>query len=119
MAEEKDKEKEKQAFKNRRVTLRRNPRPKIKVLCYKGSLDIGQNIAVSLLDVSESGVRLIVKTALDPNQQINFSLQGPIHMRPLSSTGRVVWAVPTADGNCCIGVRLDKYLRYQDILSLT
>ena len=116
MAEEKEKDK---TFKNRRGTLRRNPRPRLKVLCYKGSLDIGQNIAVSLLDVSESGVRMIVKTALDINQQINFSLQGPIHMRPLSSAGRVVWAVPTADGNCCIGVRLDKYLRYQDILGLT
>jgi hypothetical protein len=118
MAEIKE-EKEKVPFKNRRATVRRNPRPRIKVLCYKGALDIGQNIAVSLLDVSESGVRMIVKMALDLNQQITFSLQGPIQYRPLSSTGRVVWAVPTADGNCCIGVRLDKYLRHQDILGLT
>jgi len=32
---------------------------------------------------------------------------------------RVVWAVPAADGQCCIGARFEKRVAYVDLVSLT
>ena len=36
-------------------------RGRIRISCYKGTLDLGANLAMSLLDVSESGIRLLLK----------------------------------------------------------
>jgi hypothetical protein len=104
--------------KNRRIFARRLPKRKARICCYKGALDLGTNLAVSLLDISESGVRLIIKSALDAGQEVNLTFEGIAHQRPLKSTGRIVWCVPTQDGNCCVGIKLDKYLPYQEIARL-
>lgn len=87
--------------------------------CRKGTLDLGANLAVKLLDISESGLRLLVKSDLQPGDEVSLNLEGPLHLRPLTCVGKVVWAVPTADGQCCIGIRLDKFIKYQDLQKLT
>ena len=105
--------------KNRRISARRKPRPSVKVACYRGTLDLGKNLAVSLVDISETGLRLVVSAELPPGQPITVLLQGPLQQRPLKLAAHVVWGAPAADGNFSIGVQLEKYLRYQDILELT
>ncbi len=104
--------------KNRRIFPRRTPKRKPKLCCYKGALDLGANLALSLLDVSESGVRLILKSALDPGQEVNLAFEGIAHQKPLKANGRIVWCIPTQDGKFCAGIRLDKYLPYQEIARL-
>jgi hypothetical protein len=107
-----------QPAKNRRVFPRRAPKRKPKISCYKGALDLGTNLALSLLDISESGVRLLIKSGLDPGQEVNLSLEGITHKRPLKATGKIVWCVAAQDGSFCVGIRLEKYLPYQEISKL-
>lgn len=104
---------------NRRSFARRRPRGRLKVICYKGSLDLGENHALSLADVSESGVRLFVKHELDKNQEVTLMLEGREHNRAIKASGRVVWCRPQPDGQFQIGVQLTNYLQYRDILKMT
>jgi hypothetical protein len=105
--------------KNRRNATRRPAKGKIKIVCYKGTLDLGENIAVKLLDVSETGIRLLVKIGLDDAQELLILLEGQHHMRPVRSFGNVIWCVPSDGGNSVVGVRFTKYLSYKDFTYLT
>ncbi len=87
--------------------------------CRKGTLELGPDLAHTLLDVSESGVRFLVKVELKKGEEVSLDLEGPLHARPLKRVAKVVWAVATADGKWCVGVALDKYLSRQDLEMLT
>lgn len=105
---------------NRRAFQRRRPRGKLKVLCYKGTHDLGENLALSVADVSESGVRLHVKIELPKGQDVLLLLEGREHTRPLKTAGRVVWCRPLPEENKFhIGVQLTNYLHYRDLLKMT
>jgi PilZ domain len=105
--------------KNRRHSLRRQPKVRVKMICRKGSHDFGANIAVALLDVSESGARLVVREELPAQQEVSISLEGPNHRRPVVRQGKVVWSVPAAESGHCVGVNFEKYLDYKDLFFLT
>jgi hypothetical protein len=101
--------------KNRRRVLRRRPKHASRVACYKGPLGLGANLALELLDLSESGVRLRIKEALPCQQEVEVQLIGLGHSKPVKLRAVVAWCVPAADGSCCIGARFDKGLRYADL----
>ncbi len=82
------------------------------MVCRKGTLGLGPNIAVGLLDVSETGVRLLVKVALPKGQEVEVSLLPPGHAREFRLTGQVVWSQETTDGHHCVGIHFDKLLSY-------
>ena len=105
--------------KNKRAFQRRPAKGKVKVTCRKGSMDMGANLATGLLDVSESGIRLMVKTSLPVGQEVSVGLEGPLHMRPVVRQGKVMWCVQSTDGDHCVGIQLEKYLAYEDIRRLT
>src|SRR5260370_9951102 len=104
-----------QLVRNRRLSLRRRPKVRINVTCRKGSMDLGANLAVALLDVSESGASLLVKEAMPVNQEASVSLESPNHTRPLLRVGTVMWSLPTAGGGHCAGINFQKYLPYKDL----
>jgi hypothetical protein len=95
---------------NRRSALRRTPKGSAKVHCYAGKYGLGPNVAVGLLDVSEYGVRLIVKTAAKPGREIEIGLETVRGQRPTVVKAEVAWCVELADGNFCLGARFDKPL---------
>jgi hypothetical protein len=97
---------------NRRSALRRNLKRSSRVLCVTGKFGLGQNVAVSLLDMSESGVRLVLKEELAPGHEVEVGLEPMGHSRPTRITGTVMWCVPMTDGNYCLGVRFDKPLKW-------
>jgi PilZ domain len=105
--------------KNRRAFMRRRPRGKVKVTCYKGNLDLGQNIALGIADVSESGVLLLLKVHLEKGQDVTMMIEGREHMRPVKVHGKVVWCVPMDKDVHRVGVQLDGYLRYQEMMKIT
>jgi len=105
--------------KNRRAFMRRRPRGKIKVTCYKGNMDLGQNLAQGVADLSESGILLILKSSLDKGQDVTLLLEGREHMRPVKVHGKVIWCVPMEKDVFRAGVQLDSYLRYQDLMKIT
>jgi hypothetical protein len=103
---------------NRRRALRRSPKSSTRISCHPNALGVGKNLAASLLDLSEFGVRLLVKVNLKPGQEVHIGLEGMGHRRAIRVAGHVAWAVPAADGSCCIGVEFQKPLPYADLLEL-
>lgn len=104
---------------NGRGSLRRKPRGKIKAICQKGALDLGRNLALSVLDISETGIRLVLREPLREGQEVSITLEGIGGSRPVKRLGKVVWSVPSADGNHCVGINLEKRLDYRQFLELT
>jgi hypothetical protein len=103
---------------DQRSTRRRRPRGSTKVACHAGSFGLGPNLAVRVLDVSEAGIRLLVQAALRPGQEIEVSLEGVAHCRPVRASARVVWAVEAADGTYCVGAKFERTLSYADLQHL-
>ncbi len=103
----------------RRVARRRQPKGGTRVACRKGTLGLGQNIAVQVLDLSETGIRLMVRTALATGDDVEFELVTCGQPRPIKLVARIAWAVPASDGNYCIGARFEKELKYRDLLQMT
>jgi hypothetical protein len=104
---------------NRRRNQRRPPRSRVRVTCRRGGLDLGPNLALSVADLSEAGVRLVVKEPLEPGREVSVALEGQSHPRPIVRVGNVIWCLPGADGACWVGVRFQKDLPYKFVLELS
>ena len=104
---------------NRRRSIRRRPRGKVRVCCYKGSFDLGHNLAVSLLDLSDIGARLIVKAELKPGQEVFLIVEVPHYIHPVRLPATVVWCRPESEGTFCIGADFQKRMEYLDLQNLT
>ena len=96
---------------------RRAPRRGIRVVCRRGA-GPGANIALTLLDLSESGAGLLLGELVQPGEEVTLrlALAGP--GRPLTCAGVVAWVIPTADGACCVGVRFAQPLDAADLARL-
>lgn len=105
--------------KNRRIAARRPFKGTVKVTCSKGLLDLGRNIAVKLLDVSESGTRLTVNIALETSQEVLILLESQHHARPIRTPGVVMWCIPSGENTWTVGIRFGKYLSYADFTHFT
>src|SRR5258708_7658123 len=92
----------------RRLSMRRNPKRTSRVVCRKGVFGMGPNLALRLLDIPETGARLVVKAEISPRQEVEVVISPPGGGREIVRKGAVVWAVPTAEGEFCVGVRFDK-----------
>lgn len=80
---------------------------------------MGPNLALSVLDISETGIRLILREPLRGRQEVCITLEGVGGARPLKRVGRVMWSVPSTDGNHCAGINFEKRLDYRQFLELT
>jgi hypothetical protein len=103
---------------NRRISPRRKPRSVVKVECRKGALGLGKNICTRLLDISESGMRLIVKYELKPKDEVEILVSGAGMAGTVKRLADVCWVVPTDGAGFCIGVRFQKLLPYRDIQAI-
>jgi hypothetical protein len=100
---------------NRRAARRRAPKGCTRLVCHKGLMGLGADLAVALLDVSEYGARVLVQAALAKGQEIEIELESLAHSRPLKRLANVTWCVPTIHGSWCAGVRFQKILTYADL----
>jgi hypothetical protein len=75
------------------------------VACHSEPILVGPNLALSILDISADGIRLLVKTPLEKGQPIEVDLEGIGYCRPIKLAAEVVWALATADGNWCVGAK--------------
>ncbi len=105
----------------------RTPRPRARrapargtsrVCCHRGTLGVGPNLAVQVLDLSETGIRLLVRQGMEPGEEIEIGLEGLNHPRPLRLPAQVVWSVAAAGGGYCIGVQFQRRLTYADLHAL-
>lgn len=81
-------------------------------------MGLGANLALGILDLSESGIRLVIKQPLELQQEVEVNLESLNHRRPLKAVGRVVWCVAAADGTYCAGVEFQRTLGYIDYQAL-
>jgi hypothetical protein len=89
----------------RRRSRRQNPKPTLEVVCRSETVLVDVNLALSVLDISPDGIRLMVRRPLAKGQKIEVDLEGIGYWQPLKFTAEVVWSLQTADGNWCVGAR--------------
>ncbi len=107
-----------QPEKNRRTARRRPAKRSVRVHCIANAIGLGPNIALSLLDVSQSGARVTLKAPVAPRQEVEISLCGIGHTKPIRVLADVIWCVPTEQGTYLAGFKLQRYLSYQDLQEL-
>jgi hypothetical protein len=91
----------------------------VKATCRKGTLDLGPSLALAVLDLSETGVRLLLSQLLEPRQEVTITLEGPNHRRPLKFVAHVMWCLETADQKFVAGMQFEKRLGYMNLHKLT
>lgn len=99
--------------KNNRAFPRRTAQPKVKVTCRTD--EAGSNVAAAVLDVSEEGVRLLVKGPLNVGQHVIIGLEGSLHKEPVVRRGKVIWSAKVTDGGYCVGICLESSLADDDV----
>src|SRR5579872_2665417 len=110
-----DMEPPKQPDKNRRAARRRAAKRSVRVNCIANAIGLGPNVALSLLDVSEAGARITIKVPLLPRQEVEISLTGIGHRKPVRVLAEVIWCIPAEEGTYLAGFKLQRYLSYQDL----
>jgi len=99
---------------NRRISMRRKPRSSVKVECRAGSCGLGPNVASTTLDISDTGVRLIVSKELAVMTEVEFIIGGYGMSKPIKRMAFIRWQVKLDDGRFCIGAEFQKRLDYRD-----
>jgi PilZ domain len=108
-----------QAFSNHRLDRRRPTQGKPKISCHRGTMWLGKNLGVSLINASEGGLALVVTEAMSRGQMVTLTVEGRSHPRPVKLSGKITWCAPQADGTFQVGVELEKRLSGQDLMRLT
>ena len=104
---------------NRRRDIRRATRSWAKATCRKGTLDLGGDIAMRVLDLGETGVRLVVGQQIETGQEVAVTLDAPNNIKPMRIVGDVVWSLETAERQFCVGVQFRKRIAFKDVMRLT
>ena len=82
-------------------------------------MDLGPNLAIALVDVSEVGARLMVKTPLEKGQTVVITLEGREHVRPIKLLASVNRSEQDADGVWQLAVLWEKRLTFAEIAKIT
>ena len=101
--------------------LRRKPRykpqGKVRVTCFTSAP--GANLACSLLDVSENGVRLALREHLPVGTEVLVAVQRLNRLQPVHRLGKIRWSTARPQGGCVAGIELTTALATTDLARLT
>jgi hypothetical protein len=103
---------------NQRRCRRQVPKGSTKIRACNNALGLGKNIAVAVLDISETGIRLLLKQPLKVGKEFEVILEGP-GTHEVKLLARVIWTVETSDGQHCIGASFAKPIGYSDLQALS
>jgi len=103
---------------NRRASRRVGVRESVRIECRKGTMGLGRNILKSALDVSESGIRIVVAAPLIKNDEAELYFQNMQLGRSVKRLAKVIWSLATEEGSCCAGLHFDKPLSYIELQSI-
>jgi hypothetical protein len=100
---------------NRRSSQRKTPRRSVRIECRKGALGLGPNIACGFLDVSEGGVRMIVKEELEVGGEAEVILSSHGIKDAIKRVANVCWLVTLEGGQHAVGLHFQKLIAYRDV----
>lgn len=103
---------------NKRRSSRNPAKGTTRLRVYRNAMGLGPNIASVLLDLSETGLRVVSKEAVAVGQEVEVNLEGASG-RVAKTTAVVVWVVPGAGDTFVVGLRLQKSLDYGQFMALT
>lgn len=103
---------------NRRACARRPTRSGIRVCLRAGTLGLGPDLAVGLVDVSEDGLCVRVKSPLAPDSEAEVVLDKVGSSRPIKLVAEVRWCQGDAAGGFRAGLRFRHRLPYKDLIDL-
>jgi hypothetical protein len=104
---------------NRRAAMRKPGRRNIRLQCRHGATGLGQNIASSFTDISESGVQLLTRDALKLGEELEVILEGYGMRSVIRRIGEVRWIVPLEGGGSRAGVRFNKLISFREVQNLS
>ena len=102
---------------NHRRSRRQPSKGGTRVRVFGNAMRIGTNIGVQVLDVSETGARLILTRDLPRDQLFEIEFQS-VGSRFVRMQAFPVWSVATADGKFVVGATFQKPLSYLDLQTL-
>jgi hypothetical protein len=102
---------------NKRLNRRVAPKRATKAICYANALGLGANIADSVLDVSETGIRLKLKSGLKKGQEVQMTLE-TTGKRLTKIQAHCMWILPAGDGTFFAGFRFEKSIDWASFLAL-
>jgi PilZ domain-containing protein len=101
---------------NRRASPRWQFRGSARVECRRGTLGLGPNLVRLALDISETGIRLLLGSPLVRGEQVEVLIHSS-GVRPLKRFARVAWSA-AADGGWQVGLTFEGPLPYQEVQNL-
>src|SRR5262245_911500 len=105
----------KKATQNRRSSRRMPPLGNVRATCRKGALDLGPDLALGVLDLSETGVRLLLRARLPAGAEVALLRETAASGKQVKRLALVAWCVATEGGGSCAGLRFEKPLPYADL----
>src|SRR5262245_58141882 len=104
---------------NRRRSPRSSARATIRFQCRKGALGFGPNLAIRVLDLSPSGVRLVLNKALQCADEVEIVIDGHGMRGTIRRLGIIRWNEKLETGQFCVGIEFHKILEYKVWQTLT
>jgi hypothetical protein len=101
---------------NRRASRRCEFRVTSRVECRRGTLGLGPDLVRQAVDLSETGIRLLVVSPLARGEEVEVLIQGS-GVRPVKRLARVAWSAP-ADGGWLVGLAFEGPLPYHEVQNL-
>ena len=81
-----------------------------------GTLGLGPDLAVGLVDVSEDGICVRVKAPLPVRSEAELLFEKPGSGRPLRLVADVRWCVTDPDGACRVGLQFRHRLLFKQFM---
>ncbi|HKB00787.1 MAG TPA: PilZ domain-containing protein [Gemmataceae bacterium] len=100
------------------MTRRYLPRPGVTINFRAGTLGLGPDLAVSVIDLSEDGLCLRSKAAVSPGAEAEVSVARAGWGRPLKLLCEVRWCEEDEQGKFLVGVRYRKRMLHRDLSEL-
>ena len=87
-----------------------------RVECRRGTLGLGPNLVRQAIDISETGLRVLLEVSLARGEEVEVVVHGA-GVRPAKRFARVVWSA-VADGGWQVGLAFERPLPYHEVQNL-
>lgn len=108
------------AVAERRRYVRQEDSPGARLSCRVDLMNGTVVMADAVADISQSGIRLVLDTALRPGQDVLLTLMKPTITAAITLAATAVWwcACESEQGRCCVGLALDRLLNADEFRRL-